>query len=339
MGCSTQNSEVKPPPNQKNTIKGVDLSFLPQINSYNPRLSDQGTTDDMLTLLMARGINTVRLRLWHSPNSSLSSFDEVSQFSREIKAQGLRLWLSVHYADSWADPGNQKLPQAWNNLNFTQLKDSVYRYTQRVMTLQPDIIQVGNEINNGFLFPLGNRSKLANFTSLLQTATAAIRAESTTTKIMLHYAGYTGSLAFYNEMSAVDYDMIGLSYYPLWHGKSLETLASTLSTLSAVNKPMVIAETSYPFTLAWQDQTHNVIGQEDQLILPTYPASPEGQFAFMQDLKTISTSLPLAFGFCYWGGEWIAYKGPNSTVGSTWENQALFDFEGNGLKVLDVFGK
>ena len=103
------------------------------------------------------------------------------------------------------------------------------------------------------------------------------------------------------------------------------------------NKQIVIAETAYPFTLEWNDWTNNIVGSDDQLILPEYPATDEGQRKFIMDLKTITQELEKGIGFCYWGAELIAWKGDQSTDASPWENQALFNFDNEALPVLSVF--
>jgi arabinogalactan endo-1,4-beta-galactosidase len=139
-------------------------------------------------------------------------------------------------------------------------------------------------------------------------------------------------------VSALDYDIIGLSFYPIWHGKSLMELEQTMIDLSIeFSKPVVIAETAYPFTLDWNDQTHNIVGLQSQLILPDYPASPEGQKLFIRDLRNMVNSNESMLGFCYWGAELVAWKGFDSLDASPWENQALFDFNNHALPVLDEF--
>jgi arabinogalactan endo-1,4-beta-galactosidase len=99
---------------------------------------------------------------------------------------------------------------------------------------------------------------------------------------------------------------------------------------------VVIAETAYPFTLLWNDDTNNVVGETSQLV-PGYPATPEGQLDFMIKIKEISTSFAEGFGFCYWGADFIAFKGPTATDGSDWENQAFYDFNNKALPVFNVF--
>lgn len=341
--CSANETETVPPEILPPAdIRGMDLSSLPEVESYNAVFYNQnGEASNMLDILKQHGVNTVRLRLWHSPASVHSSFQEVKEFSNQLKDRGFRLWLTVHYSDSWAHPGQQVMPVFWQNCSFDALKDSVFAYTAQVVSeIQPQYLQIGNEINTGFLFPHGElATNEAQFLELLSVATQAVRQESDTTQIMLHFAGIEGWRWFFSKFNSIDYDMIGISYYPFWHGKDLQLLQSELTTLSnTYNKTVVIAETAYPFTLDWNDYTNNLVGLSEHLILPDYPATPQGQFLFMKKLREIVANAGAA-GFCYWGAERIAFKGPQATDGSGWENLAVFDFNHHVLPVIEAFHK
>jgi arabinogalactan endo-1,4-beta-galactosidase len=137
----------------------------------------------------------------------------------------------------------------------------------------------------------------------------------------------------------LDYDIIGISYYPIWHGKSLTELELQLNNLSQTfEKEIVIAETAYPFTLDWNDWTTNIVGSENQIITPDFPANPTGQHDFILQINKLSThNLERGIGFCYWGGELVSWYGNQATNGSAWENQALLDFNNKALPVLDAF--
>jgi arabinogalactan endo-1,4-beta-galactosidase len=336
--CKKKKTDPEPVP-EKFIFKSADLSFLPMIENDGVTFYNrEGQAEDMLTILKNAGMNAVRIRIWHSPADGISGFQEVKAFSERVKAHGLKVWLTVHYSDTWADPGNQQPPLAWQNLTINVLKDSVYAYTSRIMTeISPDFIQIGNEINGGMMWPLGSSSNMENLKGLLESSVKAVRDKSTSCKIMMHYAGINGAEQFLINLQSIDYDIIGISYYPNWHGKDLSKLETDLKSLSTrFFKPVMIAETSYPFTFNWNDWTNNVIGSDNQII-PGIPASEAGQLSFMKEIKRISTSTSQLIGFAYWGGEWVAYKGPQATNGSSWENQALFDFEYKALPVIEVF--
>lgn len=346
FACGEDDPYLPPPePPVENTdfIKGADLSFLPEIELSAPSFyNDTGDEEAILTTLKNKGINTVRLRLWHSPADQHSSLAEVKTFSQTLKDEGFKIWLTVHYSDTWADPGKQVIPAAMEGLDFEALKTEVYNYTQDIMEeIKPDYIQIGNEINAGMMFPHGRISdNKTQFLALLAKGCLAVRDHSSDTKIIIHYAGQEGSDWFFEQVQNIDYDIIGLSYYPMWHGKNLDALQSQMSNLSQTyNKEILIAETAYPFTLEWNDWTNNILGLEDHLILPDYPASPQGQLDFMKDLIQSTKEVSNGIGVCYWGGEWIAFDGPQSSEGSAWENQAFYDFDGMALPVLDAFSE
>jgi arabinogalactan endo-1,4-beta-galactosidase len=340
ISCSKSPKVITPtPPSKFLSIKSVDASFIPEIRLLGIVTKNQaGQPEDMLTTLKKEGVNTIRLRLWKDPVDAHSGFNEVKNFAQEIKSQGMKVWITVHYSDTWADPGAQQKPAAWSASSFTQLKDSVYAYTKKIIAeINPDYIQIGNEINAGFLWPEGNISNLTQMTDLLKQGIKAVRDQSPQTKIMLHYAGHENAVSFYAALSTLDYDIIGLSYYPLWHGKNLDQLQSNLNTLSSqFNKDIVIAETAYPFSFGWNDYTNNVIGLSSQ-ILTEYPATVQGQKDFLTRMKTIVLNTPKGTGLCYWGAEFIAFKGNISTNCSPWENQALWDFNNQALPAISVF--
>jgi arabinogalactan endo-1,4-beta-galactosidase len=336
FSCSKEEATVQ----TDDFIKAADMSFLPLIESEGTIFyNSQMVAEDALLTLKKSGCNTIRIRLWHTPTDNQSSFNEVKILSQRVKNLGMKVWLTVHYSDTWADPGHQIKPQAWNNLTFNQLKIQFENYTSQIVSeIQPDIFQIGNEINNGFIYPEGNlSSNESQFVSLLAAASSVIRSERPTTKIMIHFAGIEGASWFFSKTAAIDYDYIGLSYYPIWHGTDINLLQQTMTTLGQTyNKKVLVAETSYPFTLGWNDWTNNVIGLTNQLH-PNYPATPEGQRDFLQKIKTTVQNTPSGLGFCYWGTEWIAFRGNQATNGSSWENQALWDFNRKLVPAASVF--
>ena len=322
-------------------LSAVDISSLPEISNQNLVFYHQdGKADDFLALLKKNGVNTVRLRLWVNPANQHSGFEEVKHFAKNLKTKGFNIWLSLHYSDTWADPAQQKIPKKWEGISFSKLKDSVYQHTQKVMKeINPEYIQIGNEINGGLLLPAGDITQNnAQFIELISAGIAAVRANSKNTQIMIHFAGIDGSDWFFNQVKNLDYDIIGLSYYPIWHGKSLSNLKTKMQLLVQThNKKIVIAETAYPFTLEWNDWTNNIVGLNSQLILPQFPATPKGQQDFVHQIKQLTKEVKNGIGFCYWGAELVSWKGNQATNASPWENQALFDFKNKALPVITEF--
>lgn len=322
-------------------MRGADLSFLPEVEQEGVVfLTTANVSKDALTILKDRGCNTIRLRLWHTPENVHSALPEVAAMASRVKAAGLKLFITVHYSDTWADPGHQSTPAAWSGLSLADLKDSVYLYTKKVMTvLDPDYIQVGNEINGGLLWEQGRISQAAAFMGLVKEGCRAMREVNPSAKIIFHFAGTNGADWFFDQVraNAVDYDLIGLSYYPWWHGFSLADVKTTLDALIAENnKPLLIAETAYPFSLGYADYTNNLVGLPSQL-MPAYPATPQGQKDFLMAIKAMLKQNSKGAGFCYWGADWVAFRGPTATNGSAAENMALFSFTNKELPAMDAF--
>lgn len=318
-------------------IKACDLSFLPEMRQDGVvyrNLNNQA--EDPLETLRKAGMNAVRLRLWNQHNGA-SGLKAVESIANEITEKKIMTWITLHYSDTWADPGNQQKPEAWKNLSFEVLKDSVYEFTFKVAkALQPGILQIGNEINQGLLWPEGQRPNIYQMRALLAEGIRACRNASPNTKIMLHHAGYQNAVTFFDQLQNLDYDLIGISYYPIWHGKSLSELSNAIRLLSdSYAKDVIIAETSYPFTFDWADYTNNIIGSPNQTI-SAFPASPEGQLNFLNELSFQVDSAG-GKGWCYWGAEWVASKGPEAGNGSSWENQALWDFDFQALPAQNAF--
>ena len=346
LACSSSDSPdvpavVDPPVVTDDFIRAADISFLPEIESAGTVFYNNGKAEDMLTTLKNAGCNTIRIRLWKNPADGHSGLAEVKALAARVKAAGLKVWLTVHYSDTWADPGVQTTPDEWKNLSFTDLKTAVATYTSTIITeINPDIIQIGNEINSGLLWPQGHLiNQEAQCIALLSTASATIRTKAPKTKIMIHYAGVNASDTdwFFGKVKSVNYDYIGLSYYPVWHGKDLAVVKSTIDALgSKFSKKVVIAETAYPFTLGYNDWTNNIVGQSDQLV-SGYPATPEGQKSYLLAIKDLVKTSKSGIGFAYWGGEWISFKGKEAKNGSTFENQAFYDFDNKALPVLQAF--
>jgi arabinogalactan endo-1,4-beta-galactosidase len=347
FSCSANDTNetpiVEPPVAEDTFIRAADISFLPEIESSGTILYNNTKAEDMLTTLKTAGCNAVRIRLWKNPSNGHSGMTEVKALAARVKKAGMKVWLTVHYSDTWADPAVQTIPAEWKNLSFTDLKTAVATYTSTIITeINPDIIQIGNEINSGLLWPQGHLiNQEVQCLALLSAASATIRTKAPNTKIMIHYAGVKASDTnwFFNKIKSVDYDYIGLSYYPIWHGKDLEVVKTTINTLGKTyNKKVIIAETAYPFTLGYNDWTNNIVGLDTQLV-SGYPATPDGQKNFVLAVKTIVKESEYGLGFAYWGGEWISFKGNQAANGSTFENQAFYDFNNKALPVLQVFNK
>lgn len=361
FGCNssddTSAGDNQLPQNEAVFYKGMDLSFQSELEDYNINYKDaQGNPVELLDFVSENGTNLARLKLWHTPQDGQNGLEDVKAYAQQIKSKDMDFLLNFHYSDYWADPGTQTPPAAWQNMTIEGLRVAIYNYTRSVViqlknqNTLPDIIQIGNETDNGFLWNYGRvwnqfSDNWSNYASLVNEAIRAIREVDTegSVKIMLHVADLENAIFFFNELNAfsVDFDMIGLSYYPQFHTKYLTLVQSKLNELATTfDKDILMVEVAYPFTLDWNDNLGNFIGSSDQ-ILSEYAATPEGQKAYFNWLVNTIKNIPnnRGIGFCYWAPDWVAFSGNENTSssGSAWENQCMFDFDLKALPVFDVY--
>jgi len=336
-------------------VKGADISFLQQIEDNGGVYTEDGVPRDALDIFKDHGFNYFRLRLWHTPSGGYCNLEKTLLMAQRIKQRDLGFLLDFHYSDTWADPGKQYKPASWTGISYDALKDSVYAYTRHVIeelkaqNTLPDMVQIGNEIICGMLWDDGRVCGAWNtpeqwqqFAGLVKEGIRGVEDATDagdSVRIVIHIdrGGDTGgSIWFFDHLLAegVDFDVIGQSFYPWWHG-TLGDLEANLDTLAKrYGKDIVIAETAYPWTLGWYDDTHNIVGLPEHLH-EGYPASVEGQKAFLLDLMEIVAGVPdcRGAGVFYWAPDWISAPG----LGSPWENVTLFSFEGEALSSMAAF--
>ena len=312
--------------------------------------------DDVIPWLKQQGWNAARVRLFVNPaNAStadkgqgvIQNLDTGKVLGARIKAAGMKFMLDFHYSDSWADPVKQYTPAEWAGLNDEELEVKVYEYTRdclralKAAGATPDYIQTGNEISYGMLWgpvgtPAANLKKCyvddetnwARFTTLLKAAGRACREECPRAKIILHterVARINIMLYFYNQMKSkqVDYDIIGLSYYPYYHG-SLATLTSALNNVSNSfqDKDIMIVETGYSYKYKVGDQDFSSI----------WPLTYAGQRQFTVDLIAKLGQYSRIKGLFWWFPEANEYGLGGSYwnqlhVNDAWYNAGLWDHE------------
>ena len=335
---------------------GADLSMLPQYESVKtPYYKSNGVkiSNVLKYLHDDAGWNAVRIRLFVTPDQTLAQegvvqdLEYVKTFGKRVKDAGFDFLLDIHYSDTWADPGNQAVPSTWytgtlsrSNPANAVLVDSMYSYTKRCLEYlsqngaTPDFVQIGNEISYGMLWRVdadrcyssSTASVWRRFTDLISSAAKAVREVTPKAQIVLHIErSGDANLAklFYQKMDAakVDYDIIGLSYYPFWHG-DLPTLAATLNMLRAgwPNRPVHIVETAYYYQNfpALADVTDTT---------DKWPATAAGQQAFIEDLCAELAKHKNVMGLYYWFPE------ENGSGGATYseKNLVLKTFQNRGL--------
>jgi arabinogalactan endo-1,4-beta-galactosidase len=255
---------VYKPHKVKGKILGADISFLPELESRGIKFSDNGVQDDAIDILKKHGFNYIRLRIFndpaapkgYSPGKGFCDLEHTKAMAKRIKAAGMKFLLDFHYSDTWADPGKQFKPSAWADEDFTALKKSIYDFTVKTMQelkeqgTTPDMVQVGNEINHGMIWPEGAINNLDTLAQFLYSGITAVKAVSPHTSIMLHIAlgGQNAESRFWldaMEARKVPFDVIGLSYYPKWHG-TLTDLKNNMDDLAKrYPQQVMVAEYTY----------------------------------------------------------------------------------------------
>ncbi len=324
-------------------IRGADVSTLAELEHLGVHYQDETRQGDLLTLMRERGLNLVRLRLWVDPRSAKgepfgggnNDLEKVIALAQRSRALNLPWLLDLHYSDFWADPGKQYTPRTWRGKSEAELAAMLHDYSAAVMQrlreagVPPQMVQVGNELNNGMLWPLGQlhrQEEEEGFDRLAQLLKAM-------------------------QARDVPFDLVGLSFYPYWHG-SLGDLSRTMNSLATqIRLPLLVVETAYGHDTVNQDAVRNAFG-EQEAVRGGFAATPEGQLAFLDALRVAIAAVPdrLGLGFVYWEPGWIrvtgdswasqagmAFLGIDEPLGNGWENQALFDREGRGLPALAAF--
>lgn len=360
--------------------KGMDISTIKEVESLGGKFYDHGVHKDVFEILKSYGTNAVRLRLWNDPYSEegepygagTNDLPTTIELAKRAKAHGMEVLLDIHYSDFWADPGKQRVPKAWRGMDADGLTEAVYTFTRETLLAMqdadvlPELVQVGNELSNGTLWPLGKLGEAGSYDNLARFIRAGIRGvRSVDAKmpIMLHLdnggnnALYRDWFDHYLERGEDDFQIIGLSYYPFWHG-TLADLQNNMNDLAVrYGKDLVIAEVSMGFSMedygAYEklsDEERKGYATRMELAAKVpFPMTKEGQADFLKALFAVIDQVPngKGRGFFYWEPAWIPVPGSGwaneaalryieeeGPGGNEWANQALFDYEGNALPAL-----
>lgn len=314
---------------------GADVSFLKSSEDGGKVFKDGGQAKPGLEILKDHGYNWIRLRIFHSPKELPNNLQYTIALAQASKKLGFHFLLDFHYSDTWADPGKQFTPAAWQNMNHAQLVQAVFEYTRdtiaalRVAGVLPDMVQIGNEITNGMLWP---DAKLPenwdHFAELIQAGIAGVRvgsAEETMPRIMIHIdrgGDIQRTKQFFDKLNSyhVCFDVIGQSYYPWWHG-SLNDLRANLEFMAReYKKGIIVVEAAY----CWRPTEYTKHPGP-------FPETPEGQAQFLDEVNRVVQQTPggLGKGLFWWEP---AVTGPLVSRG-------FFDESGNALPVVKVFDK
>ena len=357
-------------------IKGMDISTLLEQEACGARYFDNGKEGDMLEILKRYGANSVRLRLWNNPydndgnpyGAGTNDLEKTIIMAKRAKKLGIGFLLDYHYSDFWADPGKQTVPKAWKGYTEEELEKAVFDYTKGTLEMfvkegvSPTMIQVGNELTNGLLWPSGQKPEFDNIARYISAGIRAVREIDTKVPIMIHLDN-GGKNDMYREWfdnyikRGEDFQIIGFSYYPFWHGTLNELEYNMRDMAQRYHKELVVAEVSMGFTMD-DYADYEKLGSHERKGMATkpelvenleYPMTKKGQSDFMQDIMERISSVPGGLGFYYWEPGWIPvpgcgwatdaaleYTGENGPGGNEWANQALFDYDGNVLPALET---
>lgn len=357
-------------------IKGMDVSTLLEEEACGARYFDEGKEGELLDILQKYGCNSVRLRLWNDPyaedgtpyGAGTNDLEKLILLSKRAREHDMSILLDLHYSDFWADPGKQTVPKAWKGYSPDELEKAVYEYTLEVMkrlkkeNLLPELVQVGNEVTNGLLWPTGKKPEFENIARYISAGIRAVKEVHKEAQIMIHLDN-GGFNSMYREWfdeytkRGEDFDIIGMSYYPFWHGTIDELDFNMHDMAERYGKKICIAEVSMGFTMEdykeyekLEDSERKGMATRPELTenLP-YPMTKQGQADFMQDIMSRVAKVPGGMGFYYWEPGWIpvpgcgwatdaalAYTGEEGPGGNEWANQVLFDYDGNALPALQT---
>jgi arabinogalactan endo-1,4-beta-galactosidase len=316
---------------------GADVSFLRQVEQQGVKFRENGVPKPGLDILRDHGYGWVRLRLFNSPQSLPNNLEYTIALARDAKQRGMKFLLNYHYSDDWADPGKQFLPKAWEKHSHAQLVTDVYEYTRDTVAafrdagVLPDMVQIGNEVINGMMWPDGKLPEnWDNFAALVYAGINGVdagRGNNPRPEIMIHIdrgADLPATRAFYDKLNSyrIPFDVIGQSYYPWWHG-SLNALRANMEFMARTYpQDVIIVEAAYH----WQPS------QEAYKNKPgPFAETPEGQRQFLDEVNRVVMETPNGRGRGVFWWE-PAVTGPLTSRG-------YFDEKHNVLPVITVFDR
>jgi len=319
---------------------GADLSYLKQAEDLGNVFKDGTDSLPGLQIFKNHGYNWIRLRLFVEPvsNGLPNNLAYTLTSAQDAKRLGYKFLLDLHYANSWADPGKQPTPGTWMSLSHQERVEKVFEYTRGTITsfrdagVLPDMVQVGNEVSHGMLWPDGELpDHWKNFTDYLRAGIKGVNAGCGTNpspKIMIHI-DQGGSMArtkyFFDNLNhlGIRYDVIGFSYYPWWHGTLMDLRENLAFAASTYHKDIIVVETAYNWRPA----------RESAGRTGPFPETPEGQREFLDEVTHIVLNVPDGRGKgVFW---WEPAVGRHGGLVS----RSFFDGDGNALPVINVFDK
>lgn len=368
-------------------ILGIDVSTILEEYNNGAKFYDNGRLlkkFEPLDMFRDNGVTYMRIRLWNNPYDSdgnkylggTCDLDNFLKLAKIAQDKGYKILLDFHYSDFWADPGKQKAPKEWENLTFGEVVDKVYEYTLETLKKIKDedidigMVQIGNEITNGMIHPYGRliedgdnpRQGYEKLIELLKSGIKGVKEIYPNAKIIIHLErSYDQKIynEYFNKLieADVNFDVIGASYYPYWHG-TMDEFFANMDNCKKFNKELMVMELGYAFTLEDYILNNNgdinLVVNKDNLssfaFTETYPLNKEGQARFIEDFLSRAKEKNIGAVF-YWEPLWIPGDGicwasraglkyigeENKSTRNEWANQCLFDYDGNKLPSFDKF--
>ena len=313
---------------------GADLSFLKQAEDRGTQFKDNGEAKSGLEIFKDHGYNWIRLRLFHTPTRLPNDLEYTVALAKEAKKLGFKFLLNYHYSDTWADPGKQYIPKAWEGLSHDELVDAVFEYTRDTIIafkdagVMPQMVQPGNEIINGMLWPdgklPGNWDNLAELLKAGIDGVDAGRGNADRPLIMIHIdqgANKRRTKSFFDKWHSygIGYDIIGQSYYPWWHGTLLDLRENLIFMANEYQKDIIMVEVAY-----------NCEPAEYRKRPAPFPETPEGQRQFLDEVHRLVLSTP------YNRGKGVFWWEPATGRGG---RRTMFDRDANAMPVITVFDR
>jgi arabinogalactan endo-1,4-beta-galactosidase len=315
---------------------GADVSFLKAAEDSGKVFKDNGQAKAGLEIFKDHGYNWVRLRLFNAPTDLPNNLEYTIAMAKAAKKLGFHILLDFHYSDTWADPGKQFTPKAWTGLSHAQLTKAVSDYSRdtiaafRAAGVLPEMVQIGNEIIHGMLWPDGRLPEnWDNLAALIKAGIAGVEAgagDGPRPRIMVHIDRGGDRVAtkdFFDKLNSyhVNYDAIGQSYYPWWHGSLNDLRENLIFMAQTYKKDIYVVEAAYNWRSAEYTKRP-----------APFPESPEGQKQFLEEVNRVVLETPggLGKGIFWW--EPAVQPGPIYSRG-------MFDDEGNALPVITVFDR
>jgi arabinogalactan endo-1,4-beta-galactosidase len=314
---------------------GADLSFLKSAEDRGFIFKESDSAKSGLQIFKDHGYNWIRLRLFHTPTNLPNNLEYTIALARKAREMGFKFLLDYHYSDTWADPGKQYIPKAWEGKQHKELVKAVFEYTSETIKafqqagVLPEMVQIGNEVINGMLWPDGKLPEnWDNFAELVRAGINGVYAGCEIPekpKIMIHIdqgGNKEKTKYFFDKFLSygINFDYIGQSYYPWWHGTLLDLRNNMYFMAKEYRKPVILVEVAY---CASPTEYKNKPAP--------FPETPEGQKEFLNNVNEIVLNTPdnLGTGIFWW---------EPATMGGR-SSRDFFDEKGNVLPVITVFDK